>query len=176
MLRVARTQSLRFSKQFSHSVSMTRWPGGRGGVGQYINNNPLLLRYMIMGSLLGSGGETRQWSGGARLCRHNIPTQNGDEFMLCSSIGWGEERGEEGIQRPFRWSGATADWPPDWLRTLGDTEPGPVSITISGQDSRAGKTRSRPPRATCLFVRHFRFLYRGMSRDGGQPRENVMLA
>ena len=96
MLRVARTQSLRFSKQFSHSVSMTRWPGGRGGVGQYINNNPLLLRYMIMGSLLGSGGETRQWSGGARLCQHNIPTQNGDEFMLCSSIGWGEERGGGG--------------------------------------------------------------------------------
>ena len=85
--------------------------------------------------------------------------------MLCSSIGWGEELGWGwGIQRPFRWSGATAGWPPDWLRTLGDTDPGPVSITISGQDSRAGKTRSRPPRATCLFVRHFRFLYRGMSR------------
>ena len=90
MLRVARTQSLRFSKQFSHSVSMTRWPGGRGGVGQYINNNPLLLRYMIMGSLLGSGGETRQWSGERGWAGTISPLKMG--MSLCYVAVLGEER------------------------------------------------------------------------------------
>ena len=47
--------------------------GGRGGVGQYINNNPLLLRYMIMGSLLGSRRGDTAMVGGARLGQHKYP-------------------------------------------------------------------------------------------------------
>ena len=69
---------------------MTRWPGGRGGVGQYINNNPLLLRYMIMGSLLGSEGRHGNGRGSEAGPAQISPLKMG--MSLCYVAVLGEER------------------------------------------------------------------------------------